>query len=139
MKVFVESDPFSDDDDNDDKNSNDETKGDVVTYEKAKIIAFNDMKGEYKVKFLGDGTTDNEVPENEIKPIPETEQGDDDEDEEEDEVEEILLKHEYKVIFTKKALGLGIKDRTNKLGIIVTTINEDSEANGKYHAINTNN
>ena len=97
------------------------------------------MKGEYKVKFLGDGTTDNEVPENEIKPIPETEQGDDDEDEEEDEVEEILLKHEYKVIFTKKALGLGIKDRTNKLGIIVTTINEDSEANGKYYGINTNN
>ena len=54
-------------------------------------------------------------------------------------IEEILLKHEYKVIFTKKALGLGIKDRTNKLGIIVTTINEDSEANGKYHGINTNN
>ena len=68
----------------DDKNSNDETKGDEVTYEKARIIAFNDMKGEYKVKFLGDGTTDNEVPENEIKPIPETEQGDDDEEEDED-------------------------------------------------------
>ena len=77
MKVLVEWDP----DDSDDTENNNKSEG---GYEKARILGFNDMKGEYKVKFLQDGTTDNEVPEDEIKPMPTNEEDTDDDEVDED-------------------------------------------------------
>ena len=120
MKVLVECDP--DDSDTNDNEGEEE-------YEKARILGFNDMKGEYKVKFLGDGTTDNEVPESEIKPIPTNEEGDN--EEEDDEVDEVLSKHEYKVTFFNQKLDIGVNDRKGKLGVIVSNVLETSEALGK--------
>ena len=116
LKVLVECEPDSDTED-----------GEPEQFEKARILGFNDMKGHYKIKYLDDGIVDNDIVEKEIHLISDAEADGSDEEE----AEEQLSKHEYKISFRRKLLDLAVKDRKGKLGVVVHTVLETSEAFGK--------